>query len=405
MEITKSARTLGKVLMFGIATSSLVIRGAAGQTAKESARIYVNVGGTPVTGALVALIDSHDLPIVEGLTKSTGRVTLTAPVGQYRVRVRRVGFAPYISSTVVLPAKGEIALAITEQRIALSTVIVTAGTQCRTGANDSRDIGLIWEEISKALLGTQLTRRDMSGDAEARTYSKEVHYDGDVVSLDTSRVKLSGARPFAAITPSSLASRGYVRGDIRSGWEYYGPDEAVLLSASFAETHCFRIVRNAAHSGEVGLSFEPAPGRRISDIEGTLWLDEKSSELHEMTFRFVNIGLVDRFKPGGRVHFLRTASGAWLVDDWMLRFPSLQQRIGGDESLIEVGYKEHGGSIVSPARTTASSQGGYATLRGSVFDSTSGVPLGGATITVGEASAVSGVDGSFSLDSIAWDVN
>jgi hypothetical protein len=165
------------------------------------------------------------------------------------------------------------------------------------------------------------------------------------VKSDTTRSTIQGARPFAAVDPVWLARTGYVHGNINIGFEYYAPDEAVLLSREFASTHCFKIVRSNKRRGEVGLNFDPSPDRRLSDIAGTLWLNEKSSELIEIEFRFVNVPQLDEFKPGGKVHFRRMSSGAWLVDNWYMRFPLLELQMGGRQTLKEIGYSEDGGAI------------------------------------------------------------
>ena len=205
---------------------------------------------------------------------------------------------------------------------------------------------MLWEEISKALVGTQLTRSDFANLGWARVYRKEIRGNGKVVSLDTTRLKLDANRPFGAADARTLRTEGYVRGNLTSGWVYFAPDESVLLSTDFADTHCFSVVRDNKRRRQIGLSFAPVPGRKASEIDGVLWLDEQSAELREILFRFVNIGDVAKFKPGGRVHFRRMASGAWVVDDWSLRFPILEMTLGRSESLIQVGYVEDGGTII-----------------------------------------------------------
>jgi hypothetical protein len=149
-----------------------------------------------------------------------------------------------------------------------------------------------------------------------------------------------------ASDPRTLAVRGFVRGSLTAGWEYFAPDENVLLSKDFADTHCFRVVRDRKREREIGVSFEPSPDRKIGEVAGVIWLDEESAELREIVFRFVNIGEVERFKPGGNVHFRRLASGAWIVDDWRLRFPVLEVSVGSLDRLIQAGYVENGGAIV-----------------------------------------------------------
>lgn len=301
---------------------------------------------TPVRGALVALVSAEGKAVAEGLTNESGYRSLSASRGRYRVRIRRVGYEPFFSPEISVPYEGELKLAVAGNRISLQTVVVTAGSQCKRSGGDQRAIGTLWEEISKALLGSQLTRSDFANLGWARVYRKDVRRKGEVVALDTSYTKLNAKRPFVASDARTLATQGYVRGDVLSGWVYFAPDEAVLLSVEFADTHCFRVVRDKKRPHQVGVSFVPAPGRTISDIDGVVWLDEQTAELSEIVFRFVNIGEVANFKPGGRVHFRRMTSGAWLVDDWSLRFPHLEIMLNRHEGLTQVGYVENGGSIV-----------------------------------------------------------
>jgi hypothetical protein len=307
----------------------------------------ISFEGIPIGGALVALISPDGKVAAEGLTDDTGFRSLGATNGPYSVRIRRIGYEPFLSPQISVPYDGELKLAVTGRHVSLETVVVTAGSQCKQAGIDQRTIGGLWEEISKALVGTQLTRNDVSNLGWARVYRKQVKLSGEVLSFDTTRTMISDARPFAASDPRILASKGFVVGDMYSGWRYFAPDEAVLLSSDFADTHCFRVVREKNRTGQVGVNFEPAPGRKVGEIAGVLWLDEQSAELREIVFRFVNIGELNQFKPGGAVHFRRMSSGAWIVDDWHLRLPVIEMKVDGLRSwLVQSGFVENGGAIV-----------------------------------------------------------
>lgn len=306
----------------------------------------VTVDGGPVSGALVALIAPDGQVAVERMTDDAGFRILTAPPGRYTVRIRRIGYEPFTSAPISLPYAGELKLTVSGTHISLETVVVTAGTQCKHAGVDQQAIGKLWEEISKALVGAQLTRTDFTNLGWIRVYKKEVGARGQIVKLDSSYKKVGELRPFGATDPQILAARGFVRGSLAAGWQYSAPDETVLLSKDFADTHCFRIVRDRKRGRQVGVSFEPSPERKIGEIAGVIWLDEQSAELRDIVFHFVNIGDVERFKPGGNVHFRRLASGAWIVDDWSMRFPILQVEVGSLERLVQAGYIENGGAIV-----------------------------------------------------------
>ena len=121
----------------------------------------------------------------------------------------------------------------------------------------------------------------------------------------------------------------------------------MLLSNDFAATHCFRVVRDKAkRSGQIGVAFEPAPRRKQSDIKGVLWVDEKTSELRDVGFTYVNAGILTKFEPGGFAKFRRAASGTWIVSEWQLTMPTLEFKLGVTDHLEKVGSTENGGIIV-----------------------------------------------------------
>ena len=312
--------------------------------------------GIPVAGALVALLDANDSVVAEGLSTERGTRVLRAPSGVYRVRARRIGFLPFVSSPVVVPRQGELLLAIETSRVVLERIVVNSKSQCSRSDPGSRSLGIVWDEIDKALRASQLTMADLAGFGRGRVYRKEVSVSGAVLSTDTTLFDITNRRPFGAVDPDSLARAGYVIGDEARGWIFYAPDETVLLSDQFAATHCFRLVREAERSGEIGVAFEPVERRKLPDIVGVLWVDERTAELREVVFHFVNAGVLSRFEAGGFTRFLRVTSGAWIVDEWLLKLPRLaikHSAIIGQEYML-IGYYERGGGILNGGRQASS---------------------------------------------------
>ena len=83
-------------------------------------------------------------------------------------------------------------------------------------------------------------------------------------------------------------------------------------------------------------------------------VDETSAELREVVFHFVNAGVIGRYEATGFTRFLRVPSGAWIVDEWLLKLPRIAARQSssgytGPEYTL-VGYDEHGGGIIYSAR-------------------------------------------------------
>lgn len=304
--------------------------------------------GTRVGGALVALLDSKDSVVAEGLSTEAGTRSLRAPTGAYRVRVRRIGFLPYLSGEITIPHGSEVVLRIESPRVALQGIVVNSRSECRRSDRDARSLATVWEEIDKALKSSQLTLDDLAGVGRARTYRKEVASNGAVISADSTEFQIGDRRPFGAIAPESLAKNGYVIGDEQKGWRYFAPDDVVLLSEQFATTHCFRLVRESSRPGQIGVSFEPAPERKLPDVAGVLWVDEATSELREIVFRFENAKAFSRFGAGGFTRFRRMPSGSWIVDAWELSAPRLELRHsqGVPDMLVSVGRIDNGGGIL-----------------------------------------------------------
>jgi hypothetical protein len=311
-----------------------------------------SAGGSPLAGVLVALLDARDSVIAEGLSNEAGWRVLRAPAGSYRVRARRIGYLPFISHPFVLPRRDELLLVVETPHVILNTIVVTGKTECRRTDPSSHSLGAVWDEIDKALRASQLTTLDLAGFGQGRTYRTELDLNGRVRSSDTTLFAITNRRPFGTPDPEALAQKGYVSGDVVFGWEYFGPDEFVLLSESFARTHCFRLVRERGRRGQIGVAFEPIPRRSTSDIQGVLWVDDRTAELREMSFSFVNAGPFSQFNARGFTRFLRLPSGAWIVNEWWLKGPRLSMQTSpySAPQFMVIGWIENGGGILPSRR-------------------------------------------------------
>jgi len=333
-----------------VATAAAILLAAypsdsvAQQQAELVVRVEVETGG-PLPGALVALVNPADSIVDESLSGPGGRVTLQAVAGQYRVRVRRIGYRPYYTELIAVPRDDDLIVSVESPRVVFQSMVVSARSQCGRIGDGEATLASAWEEISKALRASELTAEDVSAIGQSIKYRRELGRNRAIVSSDSTFLRTGRNRPFAAIDPASLARDGFVRGNVLAGWDYYGPDERVLLSSSFAETHCFTVVRERGRKGQLGVAFEPVPRRRTADIKGALWIDEETSELREITFEYVNADPVDRFDAGGFTRFRRMPSGAWIVSEWRLRMPRLRMDRTSSRTDV-IGYIESGGRVV-----------------------------------------------------------
>jgi hypothetical protein len=341
--------------------ASVLTSTARGQEPTTELRIRLKaLEGVPLSGALVALLNARDSVVAEGLTTEAGARALRATPGAYRVRVRRVGYLPFVSDPVSLPRDSALTLNIESPRVVLERIVVNSKSPCARNDPNAQALSTVWDEIDKALRSSQLTNEDLSGIGRAHTYRMEFDRDGTVLMADTTVFAIVDRRPFGAIDPRSLAIDGYVLGRAETGWHYFAPDETVLLSEPFASTHCFRLVRQRDRAGQIGVSFQPVPRRQVADIAGVLWVDQETSELREVVFRFVNAGPMSQFDGGGSTHFRRVPSGAWIVDGWTLTAPVLEIIVRppqdgytatGRPQYRPIGRLENGGGVFAPVDT------------------------------------------------------
>jgi len=301
--------------------------------------------GSRIAGALVALLDSTQTVVREGVSNEDGTRALRAPAGSYRVRVRRIGFLPYLSDPVSIAPGSDILLRVNSPRVQLRTIVVTSRSRCGRIDPNEQILSVVWDEIAKALRTSQLNAKDFSDYTASFTYRKTLNSHRVVVSSDTTFRTVGDAKPFGVREAGFLATHGYVTGDEKIGWMYYAPDEAVLLSDQFAASHCFKVVRDKDRKGQVGIEFRPVPARVVPDIAGVLWVDEGTAELKELIFRYVNAGALERFRAGGFARFRRVPSGSWIIDSWALSGPMLEKSRQPFADLIVVGYVEDGGGL------------------------------------------------------------
>jgi hypothetical protein len=359
--------------------------------AQQSLVVRVETGSAPLNGALIALVGSNNAVAAERLSSASGSASFDVAPGEYRVRVRRIGYRPFYSDLVTVPRATPLVLTVESPRVMLQQVVIGASSQCGRINPDAAVLAELWEEISKALRASELTPTDLRG-ARAESYRREVDGDGVILSNDVRPTAAGSNRPFGAPDPAALVTRGYVRGDLVRGWEFFGPDEKVLLSDGFASTHCFRALRDKKKSELIGVAFRPVPKRTQGDIEGVIWLDQESSELREINFTFVNASEISRFRPGGYSRFTRLPSGAWIVSDWSLRMPRLVEARGAIATVTASGFVETGGRVVMTGDAAAT---GRAYLSGVVFDSLSGRPLAGARVSIGSVTVDTDRAGQF----------
>jgi hypothetical protein len=357
----------------------------------QTLRIHAVVEGSrlPVAGAIVEAIDANNSVQAQGLLSELGTRSLTLPrAAAYRVRLRRIGYAPYVGPLLQIGAgeTRDVELVAPGRLASLAAMMVTASARkCGRDAFADTTFAAFWEEVSKALTSSVLGR-ESGGVLQMRAFRRTLDVARRVRSEQTGMPHLSSAlRPYIARSADDLADSGYVR-LIDSEFTFLAPDELVLLSDRFVSDHCFGVVRE--RPGLMGVQFASV-GRRDNDIAGIVWIDSASAELRSLDYWNVSNAVPrdasGRDHTGGELVFDRTKEGRWMVGAWRIRMPSLS----GRRTLR--GYEEYGG-VVSGLRGDsvpphAALAPYYEMLRpavitGLVFDSLKMRPIVGARVTL-----------------------
>ena len=304
------------VLLSLLATSSLAGQSVRGQ-------VLDSVSGSPVARGFVVLVDEQGKELARTLSTNTGRFFIQVGVtGRYRIRSERIGYRAWESDLFVVgPAESvELELRVTAIPVQLEKIEVRGESVCRATSQDV-DAGALWEEARKALAAASWAQA--SG-----LYRYSVHrfavtrLRGRTPTVDVSVGYLTTSLPFQAVDLDRLTEEGYVIHEKNDTWVYYGPDANVLLDERF-QTHCFGTVRGKGDfAGMLGLKFRPGSDRPITDIEGVLWIDAESSELRQIEYTYTRLPFSVRGRGvGGSISFASMESGAWIINDWVIRMP------------------------------------------------------------------------------------
>ena len=352
----------------------------------------VDATARPIPGVVVLLVDSASQVAARALTDARGLYRVSAPrPATYRLRTLRIGYRPVVSAPFVVAAGGDVTrrLELTGLPISLDTIRVVDRSVCRAFADSGAATYAVWEQIRTALTAAQLTAASRTIAVTTVAFERRVGArpginDGKL--LQHSAIISTGyvTQPWRAVGGDTLQRLGYLLVDRDNSFLYFAPDLDVLLSNLFVEDHCFRLVRDRKHGGQVGIAFEPVPDRRrVPEIRGTLWVDAASSQLRSLDFRYVNVDVEQRDNAGGDVDFVRLRDGSWTISHWAIHMPALEQaELPGRPPEIRVGAIQTTGGELSVARRDTDTlwTGKRYSLAGAVLDSASGDGLAGARV-------------------------
>lgn len=374
-----------------------LLAGLAGPAGAQQVEVQLREQGNrlPIIGAIVRLLgETSDQVHAQGLSNEGGRITLQAPApGRYRLKVDRIGWVGLVTPSFELAAGQSFPteVLLSDIRMDLPTIEVQGQSVCGRQFTGDTEAANLWEEIDRALTATLLSQREAALPLHVREFQRDLRLNAEPRMEWNTGVSIVRGPVYRTLPPPLLATEGFVLADESGDSTIYAvPDAALLVSPEFTATHCFRTVR--PRDGRIGLYFEPAPRRRVTDIQGTLWLDAATHELRFLEYTYTGMpAFPQRVELGGRVEFARLPNGRWIVSHWYVRTPTMRkvtvratafrgQRAPTMQVDRVTGYTELGGAVRLAEEPL--SVVNHAVLTGRVADPATGAGLEGAEVMV-----------------------
>ena len=367
------------VVCMAAAASLCLSTAAAGQVLRGT--VVVEGSGVPVRGAVVTLLAANGSEAGRRvLTDNDGSFAMRAPAaGTWMLEARAIGHAPRRSSARPV-ATGETVverLVLRQVATRLATLRVEGRSACRKAGEMDAVTTEVWDDVWAALAAAQLAREQRLVRAEVFVYTREVDVStGLVMQEDRGVASVLDESPFRTASPAELASRGFVQASLLGQVSFHGLDAGTIISPEFLGSHCFNLVRrDSGGTALVGLSFRPLNERGRPDVQGFLWLDADSRQLHTLEFTYTGIRLRGPV-AGGRLGFTRLPNGVLIDDRWLIQHPfELNRPVGAQRTGVSAEPDK-----ATPPGTTLRVGGGFVLADSSriqQFATVTGVVRGG----------------------------
>lgn len=293
----------------------------------------------PAQGALIVAEHLSDGRVVaRAVTGAQGTWYLRLTTDRVVVRALRIGFAPYVLDTLQLAVgeRREINAVLPGLTVVLPTVRTTADTRCRVRPDSASLVARLFYEARTALAASLLIAPDGPVRSRYRVSQEIWSHDEREMLEDEHREYVSNSlRPFGTAHVDTLFEEGFVvlqqqrfatmRYQSPVAIDYRVPGVDLLIDDRFLERYCLHLSdARAEHPDWIGVAFRPSRFRRITQIEGTLWIDRHSGELRRMDYGYTGLqGAELQLDPGGRLEFTRLELGIWFISRWFVRVPAI----------------------------------------------------------------------------------
>lgn len=331
----------------------------------------------PTAAGHVVLLDTTDQEVTRAVNSQDGLLAFSAPgPGRYRLASVRVGYQTTFSEPFSIDEAQavDLMLDLAHERVDLRGLVSSDENACVTAAEDAEGVGLLWQEITKALAATLWAGED-GHDYYSLLYERDVDSDGRRVLAEQTSVG------------QGLMYKGgtydwqepFIASHADSGMAYNPPNPAMLLSDRFANDYCFNLQRS---EDVVRLTFEAKRTGDDPDIAGVFSVDLATARLQSFEYRFLNVPTeVGGDRAGGRIAFMPGPSGRWIANEWEMQTPLFA--IDENERPVFAGTHHMGGQIAAITRGEDVVYSADLTeLTGVVLDSSRSAGLAGAEVTL-----------------------
>lgn len=389
-------------------------------------RAHAAGSDVPVSAAAVVLVNDAGVIVAGTLSSPDGNYSLRAPTpGHYRVRARRIGFAPDSTELTLSSGATKFDPTLTPLRANLEVVRIEGIQKCEVEHETGDAAYQLWEAAQNALASTIAAAGDKLFVYRLQRFVREVDPSLHRTIYGTTTFSRSRAsEPYHSVSPDSLTTVGFARVEGDSS-VYYAPDAYTLTAEEFIRSHCLRAVRDTARPNQLGLAFEPIHRSNVVDVSGVLWIDRASSELRDLEYHYelprLNRGR-NRLPAGanaatGHIEYRQLGNGAWIVNRWIIQVP-VQGELpnysvnGHTAPTVRANMVwEVGGDVLDalqPNDSSARMDEIAGAIDGRILAGPNRVPVHGAEMSLSprdgsstEESRSTQADGSFSFDSLS----
>lgn len=294
----------------------------------------------PSKGTLVVatrLSDGHLIARTVTGERGTWRLRLTTD--SIVIRALRIGYAQHVLGTVRLAAgeRIELSTVLPARTVTLPERRTSADSRCRVRPDSASLVAQLFHEARTALAASQLVSLDGPVRSRVRV-ANEVWRHDEKERLEASYGEhvSNSLRPYGSASVDSLLEHGFVTRLVErfagfkhaqeTAVDYRVPSVDLLVDDRFLANYCLHLAKaRDDRPNWIGVGFRPArANRRLTLIEGTLWLDRRTSELQRLEFGYAGLeGNELAIAPGGWLEFTRLETGLWLVSRYGLRMPAI----------------------------------------------------------------------------------